>query len=161
MSRTPLPSALAVRELLEGLLSRDVEVKTGAAMVNPTQHPGGVIGVYVDDRLQLRALIVFDAALAARVGAAIGLVPAGTANAAVEDGLVPPVLFENSAEILNVAASLFNPDGAPHLRLYQTYAPRETLPNDVAKWVLAYVPRLDMDLIVAGYGAGNISVIVP
>ena len=158
--QTPLPAALEVRELLEGLLGRDVEAVVGTGAVDPQQHPGAVVGAYVDDALQLRALAVMDMPCAAWAGAAIALVPAATAAACVEDGLITPALFENTAEILNVAASLFNHDGCPHLRLYETYAPRETLPADVATWVLAYVRRLDMELTVSGYGTGRMSVLV-
>lgn len=158
--QTPLPAALEVRELLEGLLGRDVEATVGAAAVDPNQHPGAVVGVYVDDNLKLSAVVVVDLALACHAGAAIALIPACTAADAVEQGAITPMLFDNTAEILNVASSLFNADGAPHLRLYETYAPREALPADVATWVLAYVRRLDMELEVAGYGRGRASVLV-
>lgn len=158
--QTPLPAALEVRELLEGLLGRDVEAVVGTGAVDPHQHPGAVVGAYVDDALQLRALTVMDMPLAAWAGAAIALVPAATAASCVDDGLITPALFENTAEILNVAASLFNHDGCPHLRLYETYAPREALPGDIAKWVLAFVRRLDMELTVSGYGTGRMSVLV-
>lgn len=160
MKETPLPAALEVRELLEGLLGRDVDAAVGAAAVNPGAHPGAQVGVYVDNTLRLAAIIVMDLALAAHVGASIALMPATVAKAAVEDGTLTPALFDNTCEVLNVAASLFNTDGAPHLRLYATYAPREGLPADVAKWVSAYVRRLDMQMTVTGYGTGTISVLV-
>ncbi|MBO1751297.1 hypothetical protein J4G33_05720 [Actinotalea sp. BY-33] len=157
---TPLPAALEVRELLEGLLGRDVEGTVGTPVVDPHKDPGAVVGVYVDDLLKLRAIVVMEMPLAAYTGAAIALIPARTAQDSVEAGLISPMLFDNTTEILNVGASLFNHDGCPHLRLYETYAPRETLPADIDKWVLAYVQRLDMELDVTGYGKGNISVLV-
>lgn len=160
MNATPLPAALEVRELLEGLLGRDVDAVLGTGMVDPGQHPGAVVGVYVDDMLKLRALIVMDLALACHVGAAIALLPAATAREAVDQGFMNPTLYDNTAEILNVAASLFNNANAPHVRLYEAYAPREALPPDVAKWVTAYIRRLDMELNVTGYGAGRVSVAV-
>lgn len=159
MIATPLPAALEVRELLEGLLGREVGAVLGTGMIDPGQHPGAVVGVYVDDMLKLRALIVLDVALSSYVGAAIALLPAGAAKEAVEQGLMTPALYDNTAEILNVAASLFNAENAPHVRLYEAYAPREILPPDVAKWVTAYVRRLDMELNVTGYGTGRISVL--
>lgn len=160
MNATPLPAALEVRELLEGLLGRNVSAIIGTGMVDPGQHPGAVVGVYVDDMLKLRALIVMDLPLACHVGAAIALLPAATAREAADQGLMTPALYDNTAEILNVAASLFNNANAPHVRLYEAHAPRETLPADVAKWVTAYVRRLDMELEVEGYGSGRISVAV-
>lgn len=157
---TPLPAALEVRELLEGLLGRDIEATLGAAPVNPSEPPGAVTGIYVDDQLKLRALAVLDVPLACYVGASIALIPARTAELSVQSEMVASDLLDNTAEVLNVAASLFNPDGAAHLRLDRTYAPREVLPADVQRWVLAYVPRLDVELGVAGYGSGRLSVLV-
>lgn len=157
---SPLPAALEVRELLEGLLGRDVEAVVGTGAVEPHQHPGAMVGVYVDDQLKLRAIMVMDLALTAHVGAAIALMAPQTAQDVLKTELLTPALFENSAEVFNIAASLFNKDGAPHVRLYETYAPREVLPADIGQWVLAYVSRLDMEVDVAGYGGGRMSLLV-
>ncbi len=156
---SPLPAALEVRELIEGLLGRDVDVTVGARAVDPIEPGGAVVGVYVDNMLKLRALVIIDLALAAHAGAAIALVPVRAAHAAVESGLLTPALYENSAEILNIAASLFNHGSAPHVRLYEAYAPREVLPPDVAQWVLAYVRRLDLEISITGYESGRMSVL--
>ena len=156
---TPLPTAVEARELLEGLLGRGVEVTLGAAAVDPSAPGGAVVGSYVDDRLRLRALVVMDLSLAAHSGAAIALIPAQTARTAVEGRLLTPGLLENAAEILNVAAALFHHDGAPHVRLDATYAPSDTLPADLSPWVLAYVRRLDLDVAIAGYDAGRLSIL--
>lgn len=158
--QTPLPAALEVRELFAELLGRDVDAITGTGPVEPHTHPGAVVGVYVNDLLKLSALVVMDMPLAAWAGAAIALVPPATARTSVETELLAPALFDNTAEILNVASSLLNADGAPHLRLYETYAPREVLPPDVQKWVSSYVRRLDLELHIAGYGGGRMSILV-
>lgn len=158
-TQTPLPNAKDVRDLLEGMLGRDVAVTTGGAMVDPGAGDGAQVGIYVDAHLKLRALVVADLALAARVGAAIALVPAGGADMAIEEGQLSAALYENAYEILNVTASLFNGDGAPHVKLDRCYAPGEALPADVAQWVLAYVRRLDLDVDVKGYGPGRLSVL--
>lgn len=160
MTTTPLPTPMEVRDLLEGMLGRDIDMLTGADAVVPEKFPGAVTGVYVDDMLRLSALVVIDEPLAACLGAAIALIPVQTAQTAIDDGFLPPTLFDNAAEILNVMASLFNADGAPHLRLYATYAPGEALPADVAKWVPAFVRRENLNATVKGYGSGLISVLV-
>ncbi|GIG30420.1 hypothetical protein [Cellulomonas marina] len=156
----PLPNAKEVRDLLESLVGRDVEVATGAAMVDPNAALGALTGVYVDARMTAQALVLVDGGLAAYLGAAIGLVPARTAQAAVADGDLPADLAENAGEVLNVTASLFNHDDAPHLKLDRVHGKGERLPNDLAGWVLAYVRRLDLEVSVAGYGSGNLSVVV-
>jgi hypothetical protein len=156
---TPLPSARDVRELLAGLLGRDVEVTTGGAMVDPAA--GALVGVYVDRQLGLRALVLLDAPLAAYVGAALGLVPARTAAEAAELRALPPALAENAGEVLNVTASLFNAEDAPHVRLDTVHeTPGEPLPADVATWVHAYVRRVDLTVAVDGYGSGAWSLLV-
>ncbi|MCC2334181.1 hypothetical protein [Cellulomonas wangsupingiae] len=158
--RTPLPSAKHVRDLLEGLLGREVEVRTGAAMVDPAATAGALVGVYVDRLLQLRALCLMDVPAAARVGAAIGLVPARVADESALGDFLDPGLEENAREVLNVIASLLNTPDAPHVRLDAVVAPREALPVDVAPWVRAYVPRIDLEVDVSGYGPGGLSLLV-
>jgi hypothetical protein len=155
---TPLPNAKEVRDLVEGLLGRDVEVQTGGAMVDPAA--GALVGTYVDRAMALQAVVLLDLPLAAHVGAAIGLVPAHTSAEAAADGVLPPALAENAAEVLNVIASLFNADGAPHLKLDTVHAPGTPLPADVASWALAYVRRTDLDVEVSGYGGGSFSLLV-
>ena len=160
MSATPLPSAKETREVLAGLLGREVSVLTGGPMVDPAGPGGAVVAEYISDQMKLAAIIVMDVAMAARAGAAIALMPSGTSEAAVADGELTDVLLENAGEILNVLASLFNAEGAPHLRLNAVHAPNDALPGDVAPWVMAYVPRLDIECDVTGYGPGNLSVLV-
>lgn len=157
---SPLPGAAAVRDLLCGLLDRDVDVLSDGVMVDPAADAGALVGVYVDARLRLRAVVLTDLALAAYLGAAIGLVPAAVAHQAVELRMLPPALAENAAETLNVTASLFNADDAPHLRLDTVHLPGEALPADVAQWVLAYVRRTDLAVSVPGYGRGRWSLLV-
>ncbi len=159
MNPTPLPQPLEVRELLEGLFARPVTTTVVTTKVDPLMHPGAVVGVYTDDTLALKAIMAFDVPLAAYAGAAIALMAPAVASKAVESGLLSPQLFDNTAEILNVAASLFNADGAPHLRLYQTFAPRETLPGDAQRMMRAFVRRLDVEVEISGYGTGQASLL--
>jgi hypothetical protein len=159
-AQTPLPTAKDVRELVEGLVGRDVEVATGGAMLDPASGDGALVGAYVDDRMALTAIVLLDLPLAAHVGASLGLVPARSAADAVAEGVLPPALSENAGEVLNVMASLFNTEGAPHVRLDALYEPGHPLPADVATWVPAYVRRTDLDMEVAGYGAGRFSLLV-
>ena len=78
MNGTPLPAALEVRELLEGLVGRDFDTKTGGPMVDPAK--GACVAEYVDDQMQLAAVIAADLGLASAAGSAIGLIPAIAAH---------------------------------------------------------------------------------
>ncbi len=160
MTTTPLPSAQEVRELLEGLVGREFEMLTGGPMVNPAAEGGAVVAEYVSDQMKLAALITVDLPLAAGMGSAIALLPPRGVSESIEALELSIPQFENVSEILNVMAALFNHDGAPHLKLTKVHEPGAALPGDVAPWVTAYVARLDLEVSVAGYGEGTMSVIV-
>jgi hypothetical protein len=151
---------LEVRELLEGLLGRDVEAELGTGAVDPRRHPGAMAGAYVDDTQRLRAAILMDLSLTAYAGSAIALMGTRVAEDVIRSELLSPVLYDNAAEILNVAASLFNAEGAPHVRLAEAFAPREVLPSDLGTAAGANVPRIDLTLTIGGYGSGRMSGLV-
>lgn len=161
MRKTPLPTPQQVRETLQMLLGREIEVETGADMVNPKAEGGAVVGVFdAQPGHNLAALWVSDLPLSAYIGAALGLIPARTAEEAANVGLTE-LLSENLREAINVAGSLLNCEGAPHVTLESVYAPGEWLPADAAQWVMAYVPREDLKVSVQGYGEGTLSIVVP
>ncbi len=158
MDRSPLPSNLAIRNLLSDLLGREVEVSPGTPCPVGGK-PGSAVGLYVDDRLRSAAVVVFDFALAAHAGASIGLLPPGASEAAVEDGELSEALRVNANEVLNIMASLFNVEGAPHLKLHAAYAPGEVLRPDVTQWATSTGSRLDLTVEVARYGKGKLSIV--
>jgi len=149
-----LPTNLSVRELFEGLLGRDVEIGNGRR-VDMAATPGPCTAVYVDDDNELSAVVVMDFALTAKVGAALGLVPAGGADAAVEDKAMPASLQENANELLNVLAGTLNEVTDVHQRLYAVHPPGEPLPADVVPWTTTLTGRQDLTIAIKGYGAGG------
>lgn len=154
-----LPVTKEVRDLLTDLLGREVSLSPGAPLA-PTPKTPCTIGVYVDDLLQVTALIAFDLPLSAHAGAAIGLVPVAGAEAAIEEGTLGDTLRENLYEVLNIAASLFNVDGATHLRLYDVHHAGLPVPPDVLGKALTLGRREDLEVDVAGYGPGRLSVVL-
>lgn len=157
VTSTGLPVAKDVRDLLESLLGRDVELSDGRRL---TDAGATMVGVYVDDRLTMRALVMMNLHLAATVGSAIGLMPVGGVEGAIEDGELSPVQRDNAAEVLNVVASLFNVGDAPHLRLYATSAPGEAADDDVVATVAELGGRVDWRVGVKGYPGGLLSVLL-
>jgi hypothetical protein len=152
----PLPSTLSVRNLLEDLLGKEVSV----VPVDPLRAkdlPQTVAAVYVDNALKLSAVLGLDLALAAFCGAALGLMPVGAAEVCLEDKALTKVIAENVGELCNVVTGLLNREGSPHLRMYQLYLPGEALPNDVGAHLLALGNRMDLDVTVAKYGTGRLS----
>lgn len=116
--------------------------------------------MYVDDATIVRAVMVADLPFSAYAGAAIGLVPVHGAESAIAEKKLPETLEENLNEVLNIAASLLNAEGLPHLRLYQVYAPGNLPPADVSNCARILGGRLDLAVEIAGYGKGRLSVVV-
>lgn len=157
---TVIPGVQGLRDTLAGLLGRAVAVTTEAAAPPVGGDSGSLVALYVDDQLRSAAVIVVDLALSARVGAAIGLVPAAAADSAIADGALPQDLRDNAHEVLDVLGNTFNREGAPHLRLYALAGTAVELRSDVRSIALKTAPREDILVHVARYGGGVLSVIL-
>jgi hypothetical protein len=147
-----LPSSMAVRELLERLLGRDVDT----VLCPPPIAATSVLGLYVCDRDRMTAVLTLDLPLAAYLGSSLALMPPRAAEAAIADGELSPDLLENIGEVLNVLAAVLNAHSDTHQRLYQT-CPGSEAPADAAAHSKALGNRLDLAITVQGYGAGTLS----
>jgi hypothetical protein len=154
-----LPATKEIKDLLTELLDRPVTVAPSTPLA-PTPKNPCTVAVYVDDTLQVTSVIAFDLALSAHAGAAIGLVPAAGAEAAIEEGVLNDTLRDNLYEVLNIAASLFNADGATHVRLYDAHHIGNPLPGDVLARALTLGRREDLAVEIGGYGSGRLSVVL-
>ncbi|HET9419748.1 MAG TPA: hypothetical protein VFO49_01340, partial [Nocardioides sp.] len=112
-----LPARIEVRDLLSGLLGRDVKLSPGAPMAPGPGEPI-TIATYVDDSLTVRATVACDLTLSAAVGCALALLPPTGVAAVVEANTLDNALAENVYEVLNVLAATFNVPDAPHIRLH-------------------------------------------
>ncbi|PID54092.1 MAG: hypothetical protein CSA58_08690 [Micrococcales bacterium] len=158
MSPHGLPQNKDVKDLLDMLLGKDVVLAPGEP-VTSEETPGPTTAVYVDDTNCLSAVVMMDMALTAYAGAAIGLVPAGGAQAALEEWSVPENLQNNAHEVLNVLAALLCDSTDVHQRLYETYTAHEALPGDVVAWSAQPSPRRDVAVEIKGYGTGRLSIV--
>ena len=155
-----LPAAKDVRDMLTGLVGKDVAVSPGGPVTPTPDKPVGV-AVYVDPHLAVNAICVMDLGASAYTGAALALLPPGGAQDAVEeDGELSGMLVEALHEVVNVLSALFNTPGAPHSKLHKLYAPGEELPGDLAGMLAAF-NRIDLDIDVQGYGKGSLSLVIP
>jgi hypothetical protein len=149
-----IPASLTVRNLLEDLLGRDVTVQPGDPLER-ADLPKTVVAVYVDRAQQIAGVLGLDLTLAAHAGAALGLMPVGAAEDAIDEKALPPLLAENVSELCNVLTSLINREGMPHVKLHQVVLPGQTLPSDAAAHLLALGRRLDLRVEVSRYGGGR------
>jgi hypothetical protein len=153
---SPLPNRHALRTLIEGLVGRDVDLKDCDPLTAKTTN---VIAVYVTDKLTVSALAVIDLEGAARLGGALAMLPRGGVDDAIAERDLTGMIRDNAYEVLNVLAAVFNVENAPHVRLYEMYGPNGSVPADVLALSQALGSRLDIELTVAGYGAGRLSVV--
>jgi hypothetical protein len=154
----PLPGAGDVRDLVNGLLDRGVTVTCEAKPALPGRAVH-VVGSYVDDTGSVRAVALVDHLLGTVLGAALALVPPPRVEQAVNEGLVPEDLADNTREVLNVAASLFN-TGEEHLKLKATWVVPEAVADDVVDFLRIPAQRTDLRVEVPGYGEGLMALVV-
>ncbi len=154
-----LPQPKQVRDLLADLLGRDVTLSPSAPYA-PGPDTACSVAVYVDDSLRISALIACDLTVSAYAGAAIGLVPIADADAAIAEGRLTETLAENLYEVLNIAASMFNVEGADHLRLHVLHPAGPPLDPQMRISTLTLGRREDLTVEIAGYGTGVLSVVL-
>lgn len=119
-----------------------------------------VRGVFVADGAVAGALYILDLELAAALGAALVMVPAGLVKESVSDRSFVPALAENCFEVLNVASRLVNRAGGVHYKLREQVLPGAALPEDVAAIVEDHSQRVDLELSVDGYGSGRLVILI-
>ena len=160
MSVVLLPAAKDVRDMLSGLVGKDVAVSPGAP-VTPEPNRPVTVAIYTAPDMSVNALCVMDLGASAYTAAALALLPPGGAQDAVEeDKELSPMLLEALHEVVNVLSALFNTPGAPHSKLDKLVADGDEVPGDVAG-MLAGFNRLDLALEVPGYGKGALSLVLP
>jgi hypothetical protein len=160
MSAVVLPAAKDVRDMLAGLVGRNVTVSPGAPVTPAPDRPVAV-AVYVAPDMSVNALCLMDLGAAAYTAGGLALLPPGGCQDAVEeDGELSAMLVEALHEVVNVLSALFNTPGAPHSKLHKLYAPGEEVASDLAG-MLAGFNRIDLDIDVQGYGKGSLSLVLP
>jgi hypothetical protein len=156
LEQTPLPSRHAIRSLIEGLVGRDVDLKDCGPIDGRITN---LVAAYITDKLQVSVVIVVDIECAVRLGGALGMLPKGGVDDAIQEGEVSGLLRDNAYEVLNVLSAVFNVEDAPHVRLYELYGPGGGVPSDVLALSQVMGSRLDLELTIAGYGPGRMSII--
>jgi len=160
MSTVLLPAAKDVRDMLSGLVGKEVAVSPGAP-VTPEPNRPVTVAIYTAPDMSVNALCIMDLGASAYTAAALALLPAGGAQDAVEeDKELSPLLLEALHEVVNVLSALFNTPGAPHSKLHKLYAPGEDVAGDLVG-MLAGFNRIDLDLDIQGYGKGSLSLVLP
>ena len=159
MSTVLLPAPKDVRDMLAGLVGRNVTVSPGAP-VTPTPDRPVAVAVYVAPDMSVNALCLLDLGAAAYTAGGLALLPPGGCQDSVEEGELSALQLEALHEVVNVLSALYNVAGAPHSRLHKLYAPGEELAGDLAGMLAGY-NRIDLDVEIQGYGKGSLSLVIP
>lgn len=153
----PVPASGQVSELLQTLTSTDVQAASARPLLPGRE--AALVGVYVTDDGALGAVVACELSLAAGLGGALGQAPQDDVVQAMAAGSLSGELAENAGEVLNVLAAVFDAPGAPPLKLDRVHGVGQQLPAELGV-VLRYVMcRVDLQLDVAGYGGGRLSVV--
>ena len=152
-----MPNGAAVSGLLNGLFDRAVTTHDEPVPVLKGRDVH-VVGSYVDDTGAVRAVAMVDLVLGTVMGAALALVPPPRVKEALSSQLVPADLADNTREVLNVAASLFN-EGSVHLKLGQTWVVPEPVGEEVVAFLRSRSTRADVRVEVPGYGEGMMALL--
>ncbi len=157
-----IPDPKPIKDLFQDLLGRTVTISPMDEPVVPTARRACCVGTYVDANLNTKALVAADLDLAARAGAALGLVPPTGADTAIENRELPAALYDNFYEVMNIFSSLFNTgDPNDHLKLHIVYQPGTVIPEGAAMQLRGLGKRADFHLDIDGYGRGALGVVVP
>jgi hypothetical protein len=159
LSTVLLPAPKDVRDMLAGLVGRNVTVSPGAP-VTPAPNRPVAVAVYVAPDMSVNALCLLDLGAAAYTAGGLALLPPGGCQDSVEEGELSALQLEALHEVVNVLSALYNVAGAPHSRLHKLYAPGEEVAGDLAGMLAGY-NRLDLDVEIQGYGKGSLSLVIP
>jgi hypothetical protein len=147
----PLPDVAKIVQML-GLLFDGLDVKAGGKF-DQTPAGGAWFGVFVADSGEPVALCGVDANLAATLGCAFSMLPAGVAKEVAKTRELTGVMIDNMREIMNICTRLVMDASSPHLKLEQIY-PCNSLPAPAAAVLGAPKGRCEFQVQLPKYGGG-------
>ena len=148
------PKAREIAELFTNLVGDAVGVE---------KHKGdpldaddiATIGNFVTDDGQTIALCCMDIKLANWSAAALAMIPKDVAKMDIDNWKLSEELRDNVQEILNIAASIFNKPGMPHLRFDNLIVTMDGDPPAAIRTLLSNpTERVDFTVKIPGYGEG-------
>ena len=115
------------------------------------------VATYDDGAGNLECLLLCDFMLAASFGCVLTRMPRGAAEDAVKDGELPPDMFDNTREVVNICANSFQ---TKRVRLTDFYIPGSAYPDAVKALLAKPLKRLDGTISIANYHGGKIAMLV-
>ena len=156
MPNIHIPTVEQFAEQLSALIGR--AVTAAEPEERPSHESTSQSAIYLtrDDRLALIARL--DLALAAHLGAALCMMPLPASEEAIGKNELDGDLLDAYGEVMNIMASLFCAEGAPHVRLASINACDPSLESQFMHALASPAKRLDLSLDIEGYGLGAVTI---
>lgn len=155
-----LPRPDDIEDVMSALLGRKA---TATRLAPGTKVEGGlgVLGSYYDEEGVLRVVVFTQYQLVNAAGALLSMIPPGAVEDANDEKEIPSNMYENFREILNIMATMFNDrrQRADHVRLKSVTTFDEAAP-EALEVMQKSADRVDINVQLAGYGGGGLTVIV-
>jgi len=155
MAEFHIPDDAEVRGMM-GLLFEGLTVAQGVPVNG--DGAGNIVGSYIDSEGSLAAVCVCDIEFAAYAGSSLTMLPKGGAEDIISDKEPTEPLLETLAEVMNIISRLFIRESTPHLRYDRLYLHTE-IPEDIKQLIASSPGRIDLEMTIRNYGAGNISLV--
>lgn len=148
-------SAYAIKRILQHLLHRATTSRVNDHPFDPCEFEVPLLARY--ERLDGRicGVIVTELSTAARLGAALTLVPPAVIREATDGVRLTGMLDTNMHEVLNVMGQLFSKGGRVQSRLSGVYFHGEDEPDDALSVVGTPKWRSDVSVQIPRYGEGR------
>ena len=150
-STIPLPTKEKIVEVMESLLGTSIDITEEAA--EPAVE-SSFIATFVTDDGNVAALCLCDIDLVGKIGAMLELVPPEDAAQQIEKGELSENILGNFKEAMNVSASLFNQQDAPHVSAGDIVTGKDKLPTPTKKILASHTSTACFKLTIPNYGDG-------
>jgi len=160
MPAYPLPTQDGTAEMLRGLLGRDVTASEGPAITLDTK-PLAMVSSFADEAGEIAMACICNIEFACNSGAALSMIPAGSAEDCIDRGEITDTIRENFYEVMNITSLLFNDQEASRLILREMHSmPGSSLPDDLTALIESPDGQVNFRIKIAGYGEGGMSLLL-
>lgn len=156
MTHVTLPPALSVAKALGGILGKDVKA-TAQKAPTPLPLKECFVGRYDDGAGTLEALVVIDFALAASLGSALALIPAGVTKDAIKVKKLEGDMRDNAYEVANILANSFV---GKRVRLID-FAEPKAASEEALRFAAAAGQTLRLEIAIPSYPGGILELYGP
>lgn len=152
---TTLPDLKDVSDLFTMLFGEDTLCREGTIPLRP--EGCAIVATYCNNDGAVKRLLACDLPFANSAGAALSMIPPGTAGDATKSGAVPDNILANLSEVMNIAVNLFTDSFGGRLELTGVFRIDGLMPEIRA--ALTSNQRVTVEVTVPRYLRGRVDLI--